>query len=370
MSTPSPNTQHESEAPQAAASGSGTEADPSTEPVDQPGGVWRRLATQATQIDRRVLVTVVAFVFVAAVLVRWAASPTAPWGPAADVPDPDTRGMPESTVEMIESARQVVIDAPDSPGAWLNYGMHLDAHQLYDEAETSYRRAAELAPEDPRPLYYLAIVQELSGAPPEDVAALFRQVEQMGAGGYPPLQVRLGDAFAEAGQAQEAHAAYQQALALDPNYPIAHRQLAGLFLALGQPQRAIEHLETVIDLQDDDRQTYVLLSRAYQQLGREDQAQQAATRASDLEDTLSRRDMFREQVFRVTLEARTADMAARTRMLEGDVEGAIDALEVLARANPGDPGIQRQLAEAYRMIGNEEKAREHEARAEALESGR
>jgi tetratricopeptide (TPR) repeat protein len=58
----------------------------------------------------------------------------------------------------------------------------------------------------------------------------------------PTLFFNLGVVLEDASRNEEAVAAYQQALAEDPDFGDAHYNLARLYESLGKPQHAIRHL--------------------------------------------------------------------------------------------------------------------------------
>jgi tetratricopeptide (TPR) repeat protein len=92
------------------------------------------------------------------------------------------------------------------------------------------------------------------------------------------LYDRAIDLVAE-GRADEAVAAYREALALDPVYVDAW---TGLALALGELRRfdeAIEAGKKLVELEPDDPLSYTNLSRFYQQLGNVPEAEAWAAKA-------------------------------------------------------------------------------------------
>jgi len=68
----------------------------------------------------------------------------------------------------LDEARAAVLDAPQEPGPWLDFGKVLHAHELTEPAAECYTRAVALAPADPRARYFLALAQYDLGEPARD----------------------------------------------------------------------------------------------------------------------------------------------------------------------------------------------------------
>jgi len=72
------------------------------------------------------------------------------------------------------------------------------------------------------------------------------------------------DKLKDAGQLDEAAGKLNEALALDPNYALAHSALAVVLQRLGRHDEAIEHAKQVCELEPDDPFSYTALSVTYQ----------------------------------------------------------------------------------------------------------
>uniref|UniRef100_A0A7S3NNF0 J domain-containing protein n=1 Tax=Aureoumbra lagunensis TaxID=44058 RepID=A0A7S3NNF0_9STRA len=97
-----------------------------------------------------------------------------------------------------------------------------------------------------------------------------------------------GDAFFEQGQFSQALDAYKQALALDPNHKAyaisAHKKIANALLKLKKHREAIQSLDTVLELDENDLDAHLVRIDAL--LGDEqfDLALRAAKRAREIKD--------------------------------------------------------------------------------------
>ncbi|MFN0007661.1 MAG: tetratricopeptide repeat protein, partial [Planctomycetota bacterium] len=154
------------------------------------------------------------------------------------VPDPDTTGMEAPVVEIIRTGRGRVSRDPDSGEAWSFLAAVLDIHGFPRDAETAYRRALELAPNDPKLPYNLAILLEDRGGDPDEIVGLYRRFAQREPK-FPPVHFRIGGVLARKGDLAAAAEAYRTALSLDPQLTIARRSLGQVLIALDEAGRAI-----------------------------------------------------------------------------------------------------------------------------------
>ena len=130
-------------------------------------------------------------------------------------PDPDLAGMEPQVADLLRGARQSVVADQSSAEAWGVLGAAYDAHGLMIVAELCYRRAHELAPEDFKWAYLLAVVREIQGADHAEVVELFGRAARIRPD-YAPIYVRLGDALSLRGEHEAARDAFHRALRLEP----------------------------------------------------------------------------------------------------------------------------------------------------------
>jgi Flp pilus assembly protein TadD len=72
------------------------------------------------------------------------------------------------------------------------------------------------------------------------------------------------DRLKDEGKLDEAAAKLHEALAVDPNYALAHAALAVVLQRLGKHDEAISHAQTVCQLEPDDPFSHTALSVIYQ----------------------------------------------------------------------------------------------------------
>jgi Flp pilus assembly protein TadD len=87
----------------------------------------------------------------------------------------------------------------------------------------------------------------------------------------------------DAGNLEEAIAKLNEALALDPQYALAHSALAVVYRRLGRHEEAIQHAQTVCQIEPNDPFSFTALSVEYQRAGRIIDAENAMARARMLQ---------------------------------------------------------------------------------------
>jgi tetratricopeptide (TPR) repeat protein/predicted Ser/Thr protein kinase len=124
------------------------------------------------------------------------------------------------------------------------------------------------------------------------------------------LYSRATEAMAQ-GDADKAQALLQSALELDPDFAMAHRRLANLYLSAGNREKELEHLTRAYDLRNT---------------------------VTDREQRLIEGSYFSAQ---------------------GQYEKAVESLVLLANLYPDDPDALYELALAYLYAGNAENAEKY-----------
>jgi Tfp pilus assembly protein PilF len=81
------------------------------------------------------------------------------------------------------------------------------------------------------------------------------------------------------GDKPTAIAKLNDALAIDPNFALAHGMLAKLYADLAEVDKAIEHAKKVVELEPNDTFSYTALSVIYQRCGRIPEAEEAKAKA-------------------------------------------------------------------------------------------
>jgi len=157
------------------------------------------------------------------------------------------------------------VAAPDSPRFHAARGLALDGLGRHDEARLAFERAAKLGPGDD--------AAHLAGphAEPPD-AATFRDDD--------PVAHRARAMTLESlGHHDEALAAYDRAIELDPDHAMAHRDRASVLLSLGRPVDALAALDRAAELRPGDPEFHARRADVLGSLGLHPEAKEARERA-------------------------------------------------------------------------------------------
>src|SRR4051794_21844909 len=83
----------------------------------------------------------------------------------------------------------------------------------------------------------------------------------------------------DGGDREAAIARLNEALAIEPDFALAHGMLAKLYADIAEADKAIAHAQRVVELEPNDTFSYTALSVIYQRCGRIPEAEEAKARA-------------------------------------------------------------------------------------------
>ena len=167
--------------------------------------------------------------------------------------------------EAVTEAQNGLTANPKSYALHLRLGAAYLAAGRYAESESAFRDL--VAAGDPLPLSYVGLAQALlrTGRAQEAAAELDDAEKKLGPKFL--LSYFRGLALARAAKTEEALAAFQQAVQLDPTNAEVHANLGKTQLALGHVTEAIPELQESLHLDSGNTQAKRLLSQAYRRAG-------------------------------------------------------------------------------------------------------
>jgi eukaryotic-like serine/threonine-protein kinase len=160
---------------------------------------------------------------------------------------------------------------------------------------------------------------------------------------------RLANAYRRAGNVDEAVRMNQEAVALNPYYWLNHNALGARYWYLGNYEKAAEAFRRVIQLEPDNVNGHNDLGAAYLQTGRYKEAAEAFQKSLALLPT-----------------ADSHNNLGVALAWQGRFQDALPAFEKAVELSPNVDGWLSNLADGYRWLGQEEKAKETYDRAIAL----
>ena len=176
---------------------------------------------------------------------------------------------------------------------------------------------------------------------PQDYAEAVKWFRRAAEQGFPNSQYNLGIALSVRGRRPEAIAAFEAALAIDPDYAQAHNNLGALLQLVGRQEPALDHYRRAIALRPDNVEAQVNLGLLLSAQGRLTEAVRALDAALDLTP-----DQPRALAGLAWIHATAADQALRN-------PAAAIALGERATAltGRGDVAALDALAAAYAAAG-------------------
>jgi tetratricopeptide (TPR) repeat protein len=204
---------------------------------------------------------------------------------------PDLTGQPRALIDHLRTADRAARERPTVAGAVSALGMAYHADVFYDEAAQCYALGEALDPGDWRWPYYAALIQKELGASTA-AADCLRRVTALNPD-FTPAWFRLGEAALKLGRSDEAETAFRKAIQTGREHPpppggplgfpmtaYATHGLARLALERNDPEEARLLLEALIEAIETFGPAHRLLGRAYQELGREEDAGERLARAA------------------------------------------------------------------------------------------
>ena len=138
--------------------------------------------------------------------------------------------------DAMHAFEQVVKLRPDYADGHINIALTYIEWEKYASARGSLETAMTLSPNNPRALYYLALVERRAGHFDEEVADLQRVVQQ-----YPQsrdARRELGIAYYQRHDYEDAKEQFEALQAIDPDDLAAHYNLAVLYRRMGMKEKA------------------------------------------------------------------------------------------------------------------------------------
>jgi len=125
---------------------------------------------------------------------------------------------------------------PDYADGYTNIGLTNIAWEKYSSARTSLEKALSLSPDNPRALYYMALVERRTGNAVAEIADLEKVVAQ-----YPKssdARRELGKTYYREHRMADAVTQFEALQAIDPDDVSAHYNLSLLYGRLGKAEQA------------------------------------------------------------------------------------------------------------------------------------
>ena len=156
-----------------------------------------------------------------------------------------------------------------------------------------------------------------------------------------------GRVLSDLGRYDEAVAAYEEALRLDPDSFVAECNFARTCMQFGHDQAAMEHFERAARLSEEDFWVWGSLAYIYVTLGREDEGKDAARRALGL---------IEKEIALHPDNALALSWGSGLSVQLGDNERAKEWISRTLIVEPDDPKMHHNLACSLAQMGETDRA--------------
>ena len=286
------------------------------------------------------------FAFGAAVLLaalswyswRWYTTPEPP------VIDLGTAGDPR-LAQVVEAARQQVVQHPRSAAAWGHLGQLLLAHAYVVEAKPCLAQAEALDPADPRWPYLQGWGDLLNH--PEDAAPEFeRAVARAGGDALQEetARLRLAQTLLDRGESQAADAQFRALLGSQHADAPAHLGLGSVALDTGDLDAAVLHLESATSSPLCRKRACAQLAAAYRRRGNPALADEWDRRAHQLRKDAEWPDPFLREGEQLIVGKQMRMLRAENLMRDGQLDDAAGQFRKLIADYPDDTRARVKLA--------------------------
>lgn len=276
---------------------------------------------------------------------------------------PDLSAAPSTMRERITAADARARSRSRAEAGMVELAQLYHANGFLYEAMSCYAGLERLQPDEPRWWHLHATILAGHGEAGPALELWRRAIEL--APGYVPARLRMSDCMLKANQPDEAAAAYEAVLKIDPNQAHAMFGLARIDFEAERWEQARQRLETVVKL-TNYQLGYDLIVTLYERLGFEDRARAIRGAASASGAYRDPADPWLDGLieycfdpFRLSLSAgmvaRLGDRAAAQRLLERAIE-----------LSPNDVGPRFQLGTLAVEQGNVKLATEQLERCTIL----
>ncbi len=260
-----------------------------------------------------------------------------------------------------------VRERPRDAGRHAELGLIYEANLYWREAQTCFRNAVALDPDEPLAKHHLAVATRELG----DLAGALALLRQLGDEhpDFPPGLHRLGGTLLENGHGEEAEAAFARVIALVPDKSGGYVGLADAVLQRGDHARAAGLLEQALRLKPNDGTARHLLGLAYKGLGRQADAE-AQLRQGGNAGRHSMPDAWMRQLPKHATGIGRQMRRAMAFVNAGKPARGAQLLETTLQWHPRNVGVMNNLSIAYSKAGQLLRAREVLLRAERTDDTR
>ena len=241
----------------------------------------------------------------------------------------------------------------DYPGLAHNLGNVAFSQKRYRAALAYYAREAERS-EDPNPWHGLGATHETLGDNAEAREA-YEQALAMDPD-YAPAHGALAAWHEREGDFRTALAHAEQALTLDAAHYDYRYRVGSLLRRTGKPGDALPHLRAVLDAQPWNHQAAFALGQSLRDLGRLDEATRILERADPLRAEQQDVERYRDEARLLPEDFQAQLTYADALRRSGRLEDALNAYHIALNLRPDNLALKTNIATLYAQTGQPAEA--------------
>lgn len=266
--------------------------------------------------------------------------------------EPSVRRVLEDGLAEFETTLASTIEPSEQGHAWGRLGMLYQAHHLLGLAETCYREAARLAPDEFRWRYLAGFLYQDSGRHGESLAAYDAALELDP--DYVPAAVRRAQVYRELGRNEEARTALERVLLADPANAIALAEMGRLAMGEKDYAAAAEFLQRSLAIDPGASRLRYTLAMAYRQLGDVERARENLGLRGDTEPAMA--DPVLAEMGRLSRSAQFYLERGYAASSAGRDREAVRNFRTAVEFNPEDVSARISLGQGLALLGEDEEA--------------
>ena len=238
--------------------------------------------------------------------------------------------------------------------AWGMLGMYLLAHDYSAQAQEALAQASHYMPLDARWHYLSAYVDQLNGEN-ETALAKFEKAAALNPYYY-PVMIRMGQLYLQQGELGKASEWFEKAQASQDTMPAALQGLGQIALQKGRPERARKLFQQALEMQPQASKLHFYLAQAFGALGQQDKAEQHLARRGDTEVALP--DRLLSQVSALSRSTVKLNKRAVSALQQRQFQLAEKLAHDAIASDPENVHPKLTLAYIYSESGQHDKANE------------
>ena len=266
---------------------------------------------------------------------------------------PDFNMLEPVLRERIEAAASLARDQPDNADRYGHLGLIYHAHGYLALASECYDRARRVDDANPRWRHHWAVLAATLGQV-EEASVAFQEVIALEPD-YAPAHEWLGRLSLDVGDIDAALRAFEHVVQLRPQEAASWNGLARVKLRQERFSEVVEILVPARALWGNHEETNYLLGRAYRGLGQMAEAQVAMALGGSVQPA-SLRDPWLEEMKKVRVTRWLRRTEARQLLGEGRTKEARAMFEAILADYPGRVDLMNDLASAYMADKLDEEA--------------